>query len=512
MPASALNAKHRKFRSLALGGLVFALVGYLSAPEFLGFSLLPLFFALVCALRAGRRAWLELFRSRSGRSFLAVFLAALAAVAVLLAVGGLRTFPVFDFSRDQVVKLAPETVDLLAKLNAPVKITIHLGPQSLRLGQVKNLLSAYQQAASGRLSVEYVNPQTDPAAGRDGPNLVTPDSAEIVADHFRENIAPISEDSLNGALSRLLHPQRRLIYFLNTFGEKMVQNTGPGGLSQWAADLGDRRLLAQDYHWPEGSALPREASALILAGPRAPLGEFREKQLLDYVKNGGQLMVMVDPLTVAVSPDFWKPFGLELPEGLVIDPEYTLAGTGEAFVVSRDYPAHPLTRGLKSPAVWPLAGAFVTLDQGQAELPVTVYALANSSASSWLETEAASFAEQRVRYQAGRDLPGPLALAVAAELENGGRLLALADSDMAANGFRGFEGNRNFSSAAVNWLVDGESVPLTRHRQSQGLALSPISARLVFWLPVVVWPLAVLSLWLVFYRRRRRPAPHRSDD
>lgn len=510
-----MGAKRKdRFAKLALGGLLAAVVGYLSAPEFLGFTVLPLGFALVCALLAGRAAWRELLFSPGGRYFLMAAASLALSLGLLLAVSRAGPWPVFDFSQSRVMNLAPETVELLGKLESPVKITIHLGPQNARQGQVKTLMGTYTELSGGRLAVEYINPQTEALSELEGPRLVSPDSAEILAENFKENISPVSEDRLNGALNRLLHPQRRLVYFLNTFGEKLVQNDGPGGLSQWAADLGDRRLLALDYHWPDGAPLPQEAAVLVLAGPRAPLGEFREKLLLDYVKQGGKILIMVDPLTVAISVEFWEPFGLAQPDGLVIDPENTLAGTGEAFVVSRDYPAHPLTRGLSGPVIWPLAGAFTTLDQGRAEIPATVYALAYSSASSWLESDAASFAERSVRYQPDRDTPGPLTLAVAAELAGGGRLLALADSDMAANGFRGFPGNRNFSSAAINWLADGESTPLVRPSPGQGLVLNRISARLAFWLPVVVWPLTALSVWLFFYGRRRRPSlyePRRHD-
>ena len=290
-----------------------------------------------------------------------------------------------------------------------------------------------------------------------------------------------------------------------------MQDKGPGGLSQWAEDLSGQRLTALDHYWPEGPPLPREADALVLAGPKAPLGQYREDLLLDHLKRGGKLLLMLDPLTVTLSQDFWKPFGLSRPEGLVLDPETTLAGTGDSFVVSHDYLPHALTRGLTRPILWPLVGAFQSGDEGQALLPATSYALISSSPSSWLETDPASLSQGKPRYQADNDLPGPLVLAVAVELEGGGRLLALADSDLAANGFRGLPGNRDFSSAAVHWLLDGEAVPQTFRAPVQSLILNRISARLIFWLPAVLWPALVLGLWLGFYRRRQRRSPSSPD-
>ncbi len=502
-------ARGHRYRRLALAALVAALLGRLAAPAFLGFTVLPLAAALVLILLAGPAQWRAdwaALTSPAGRGRLWAALALAGTLGLALAIGQSRPGPAFDFSPHRLLTLAPETLELLTKLDRPVAVTVNLGPQSPRWPRVRELMDQYLAAAGNRLTITYLNPQTQAAADGYGPRLVSPDTAEVAAEGFRENISPVSEEALNGALTRLLHPQRRLIYFLNTFGEKLVQDRGPGGLSQWAEDLGGRRLIALDYHWPEGRPLPLEASALVLAGPRAPLGEDRERELLEYVRSGGRLLILVDPLTVAVSPDFWTPWGLKLADGLVVDPETNLAGTGDGFVVSHDFPAHPLTRGLASPVVWPLVGAFLTArEDGRTELPATIFAVALSSPSAWLETDPASFNTQTIRYQPDQDIPGPLTLGVAAELDNGGRLVALADSDLAANGFRGFPGNRQLTAASVHWLLDGESAaPPGPGAQPPSLILNRISGRLVFWLPAVVWPALVLGVWLAFYLRRHR--------
>jgi len=212
-------------------------------------------------------------------------------------------------------------------------------------------------------------------------------------------------------------------------------------------------------------------------------------------------MVLADPLTAALSPDFWRPLGLKYPDGLVIDPEVSLGGTAESFIISRDYPAHPLTRGLSRPVLWPLAGVFL----GEADGEAVASALAECSPSAWLETDLVSLVRGDYRYQAGVDLPGPLALAAAVQFpDGGGRVVALADSDLAANGFWGFSGNRAFLGAAVNWLLDGPAADLEASGPGTDLVLSGVSARLAFWLPAVVWPALVLGVWFFFYRRRGR--------
>lgn len=495
----------RVFRDLALVFLGSAVLGRLSAPDFLGFTVLPLGAALVFALLAGPRQWREAFASLSapgGRAALRLLLVALFSLALLLVAGDFTFLPSVNVGATKLA-LAPETLDLLKKLDRPVKVTVNLGAQSNRTALLKELAVNYARASQGQLSFTFLNPQTETAGGPDGPRLVEDNTARVEAEGFGENLAYFSETSLNASLTRLLIPERRLIYFLNTFGEKTVGDNGPNGLSLWAENLSGQRLMATDYYWPEGDPIPPEAAAVVLAGPRAPLGELRETILLNYLKNGGRVLIMVDPLTVAVSPEFWRPFGLEFKDGLVIDPEGNLAGTDETFVLCRDYPAHPLTRSLARPSLWPLAGAFSTFEKGRAELETETYAVAQSSFASWLESDAASLAEGSPRYQPEADLGGPLVLAAASSLKSGGRLLALADSELAVNNFSGFSGNQAFISAAIHWLLDGEAALPPKAEKASELIFSRISAKLAFWLPVLVWPLAILALWALFVRRKR---------
>ncbi|MDR1920308.1 MAG: GldG family protein [Candidatus Adiutrix sp.] len=498
---------------IAAAGLILALFGHLAAPQFPGFTVLPLAAALFFAVLAGKRERQALWarsRSLAGRAKLKLAALSLICLGLALAAGALSFLPAYDLSPGRKLGLAPETVALLKRLDRKVAVSVHLGPQHPRAALAREMMNKYRQAAPGFLEFSFINPQTETAAVNKTARLVAPDTAAVEAEGFRENISPVTEESLNAALTRLLLPADRLVYFISTFGEKMVQDQGPGGLSRWAEDLASRRVAALDYYWADGTPLPAEAAALVLVGPRAPLGEWREERLLNYLKGGGKVLLMVDPLTVAVSADFWRPFGLKQADGLVVDPEKNMAGTGDGFVVSQDYPTHPLTASLGGrPVVWPLAGAFETTEEGRTELPVVIYAAAVSSSSSWLETDAASFAAGEARYQKDIDRPGPLVLAVAGEMgaaagdDRRGRFLALADSDLAANSFHGFNGNREFCLAALTWLLDGrEAPPLTRD-EGQSLLLGRAGGRLVFWLPVFVWPLLALSVWFFIYRRTR---------
>jgi hypothetical protein len=384
-------------------------------------------------------------------------------------------------------------------------------------------LGLYERASS-KISV---NVSRSPAA--EGADLVLsrPDSVEVVSGSFREVISPVAQVPINAALRRLSAPNRLVLNLMGD-GEKSVLDSSPMGLSLWAESLQNSKIYLKDCVWA-GEALPPEAwaaHALILAGPRRPLGEERERALMDYLEKGGKLLALQDPMVVGLSQGALAPLGLDLPWGLLVAPDATWAGTEDFFIVSRDFPAHPITAGLSQPVVWPLAGAVAATpaagggQAGQGESgpggpgeagpeegePLShTWVLALTSDAAWLETDRASLAGRSHRYQAGADLPGPLALASATSIAGGGRLALAADADLAANAFIAYAGNLAFLDNMLYWLL-GAQEELPAPPAIAWLDLTHAKARALFWIPVVLWPLAVVLAWGRCYLGRRRRA------
>jgi hypothetical protein len=345
-------------------------------------------------------------------------------------------------------------------------------------------------------------------------SLAPPDSVVVASGSFQEEVSPIAQFSVNAALRRLTSPYRLVLNLMGD-GEKSVLDQSAMGLSLWAESLQASKVYVRDCLWA-GTELPPEAlaaHALILAGPRRPLGEDRERALMGYLANGGKLLLFQDPLVVGFSARALAPIGLEAPWGLMVDPGAAWAATEDFFVVSRDFPAHPITVGLARPVVWPLAGAIVPVaaprpseagdGPGRPEAPPShTWSLARSSSSSWLETDPASVADRSHRYQAKIALPGPLPLASATTLEGGGRLVLAADADLAANGFIVYAGNKGFLDRALYWLL-GAQEELGAPAEAVWLDLSEAKARALFWIPAVIWPAAVVVAWLLWLLRRR---------
>jgi hypothetical protein len=548
--------------SLSLG-LVFLLI---YAPSNLG--------ALLSDLPRGGLRGLAL-RALLG---LALFLAVLAA-------GSVTALPSLNVAAPAQAGLSPATLAFLERIEGKVLLRAFAQDEA-SLARARYLLGLYSKAQPlirTEASLAFGRAEPDP----DDLRVARQDSVQVIYRGHGETVSPVTQNSINASLERLLSPPRLVLNLLGE-GERSASDPSRRGLSLWQDYLGTKKIYVEDSLWEPGEPAPK-ASAVILAGPRMPLPPEKEESLREFLLGGGRALLLLDPLVAAVDPSFFAGFGLSLPEGLAVDPASALAGTESSFVVVRDLPLHEITSGLSQPVLLPLSGAIgeapaeaanggpaggagpqartLTLvgddaeggavdggkggaegavdggedgaegagdgGQGGAEgagdggkggaeggaappaqadaqaaparggpLKGETFALAMSAEGSFLETDLNSIRERDFRADES-DPQGPLALATATAFEGGGRLVLIADSDLASNAYIGFAGNADFLTNAMYWLLTGEGEPAAP-QTGLVLTVNDFLARLFFFVPVIIWPLVVLSVWALFYHRRKK--------
>jgi len=85
------------------------------------------------------------------------------------------------------------------------------------------------------------------------------------------------------------------------------------------------------------------------------------------------------------------------------------------------------------------------------------------------------------------------------------RVVAIGDSDFAANYAIGIQGNRDLFMNAVNWLAQQENLIAIRPKEADDrrITLTARSQTVLFWLSLVVVPAAVLGAGIWTWSRRR---------
>lgn len=413
-----------------------------------------------------------------------------------------------DLTEDKVNTLAPQTIQALESLPAPVE-AVAFYSSSLSRESATKLLDNFKANSKGKFTYRFVNPDTDPIAAREAG--ITGDGKIMLVMGNRKEIASFaSETELTKTLLRLINPEARVVYFLTGHGEGTFE---PGDFSFSTAKqtLENKNYTVKNLNLLAENKIPEDALAIIIAGPQKPVSEREVELLKQYVDAGGSLVVMENPREFTEfgdSPDplaeyLAKDWGIQLNDEVIID----LTGPQPLSAVSASYTAHPITQNLSEKYVIIMPQARPLSVQAGVE-GVTLTELIFTSPNSWGETQFTTAEGSQISFDA-EDRAGPLTMAVAGENTNTkGRVVVFGNSIFATD--QGFDayGNGNMFINSVDWAAEQEDLlnitpntPISR----TFILPSQIQWILILFGSVILLPglvvLAGISTWIA--RRRQ---------
>ena len=121
----------------------------------------------------------------------------------------------------------------------------------------------------------------------------------------------------------------------------------------------------------------------------------------------------------------------------------------------------------------------------------------------------------KAEYQEGKDTKGPVTIGAVTAVETQikdeagkkkyAKIVVYGDSDFANNTNLNLAGNKDLFLNTIGWLAEEEDLIAIRSKNSESNACCTHcnTGRLIFWLPVIVFPSIVLATGLLIYNRRR---------
>lgn len=378
-----------------------------------------------------------------------------------------------DLTANDRHSLTEGTRASLQSLDGPISVLAVLGPDVAVRKAVSDLIERYR-AIKPDLTLEFLNPETDPARARELD--VAAGGELIIRGAGREQrLTSLDERSLTGALRQIGREGTRRIAYVTGHGER-----SPTASTNHDWSLISRRLEAigfesVEYSFVTSPAVPDDIDVLVVAAPVEPWFPGEIANLLEYVRSGGNLLWLIEtptaqtptPSTLASVTDgpllgsalstgpglsaLAIELGVETLPGRVIDTASQSLGLDTPdFVVLSAFPQHPVTASLRSAILLPQVRALsVTPLAGQQSLPLLA-----SPESSWTET---GTLQGEVRFDENTaEVAGPLILGATIERELGGespqRIAVIGDADFAASSFLGNGSNAAFVESLFVWL------------------------------------------------------------
>jgi ABC-type uncharacterized transport system involved in gliding motility auxiliary subunit len=451
-------------------------------------------------------------------------------LAVLAAINFLANrYPkTYDATANKQFSLSDQTLKLVKGLKGDVQV--YYFDEATRFPQARDLLDRYS-ALSPKLHVTYIDPVKKPQAAKSA-GYRRDLSILVDSGMKKEEAKSLSEEEITGALVRSLKTGERSVCFLNVAGEHSLEdaeNRGYGFLKQLlerdnykvrAVDLkpqaaGGEKPVAIGQAAAAGTIeVPKDCTELVVGGPASDYPSNVVNALKAYVEGGGKALVMLDNTVqlgreAAASENaelvkLLAEWGVTVNKDLVLD----LSGVGQLFGLGPEVPlvtryethaiTTPLARGV--PSAFPLARSLEVAAAGRA----TAVKLFGTGEESVAVTDIPSGGA--IDPKKGKK--GPLTMGAAITFTGGqGRVVVIGNSVWAQNSLVGSRqlGNRDLMGNIVNWLASDEDLISIRPKapEDRPLTMTAQKLNLVFWLSVVLFPLAVVFAGMATWWKRR---------
>ncbi|MFZ2445473.1 MAG: GldG family protein [Syntrophobacteraceae bacterium] len=455
-----------------------------------------------------------------------IFIAILAFVALIAQRHPWRV----DLTESGSFSLSEQTRNIVKAIDKPVAVKGFFStgaPEQLQgLAKAKDLLETYRYQ-NNNISFEFIDPDLQPEIARQY-EIKTYGTLVIEGYDKKQVVSTADEENFTNALLKLTRKEQKKIYFLTGHGEHSVKASDKDGYSAAKTALESNYYAVAEFNLLQQPDVPADAAAVVIAGPVKPMGEHEREALKAYIERGGKVLVMVDPLIDTGLEDFLKGYGIEIGDDVVVDRLSRLFGASERIPVVVEYGEHKITNGFSLPTFFPDARSVAARVESPPE-GVQLSVLAATSPNAWAERDLEMLKGGQAAFEQGKDLPGPVPLVVAANIaakgekdhagehrhgagehdhrkgSGDGVVIVAGDSDFVANTYFSLYGNGDFFLNAVNFLADEANLITieARHGKNKPVLLTRGQAQAVFWIVLVLVPLAVLVAGLAVYRIRR---------
>lgn len=435
-------------------------------------------------------------------------------VFVMINFLGTRYHKRFDMSASGVNSLSEQSKTILAGLTEPIEIDAFV--EDGRDTVLEELLDAYKYE-SDRVAVRFVDPQLRPELAQQAGIIQVP-TIRLKAGERSTLVTNTDEEAVTNGINRVISTSSKRIYFAEGHGEPAITDSeGIDGVGQFAEALRNQNYEVASVFLAEQSEVPADAALLVVVAPSRGIFPEELDSIDRYLRRGGSLLLLVEPRRNAELAGFLSKWGVTVDDNVILDQQVRLfqgVTLGMDAVVS-NYGNHPAVKPIKERTLFSLSRTVRPAEPAPKGL--TVVPLATTAKTSWAESDLdLLFDQSQAAFDEGRDLPGPVSVAVAVSAyvkDIGGE--GDAEAKMAAFGDASFVTNKYFRQlfndalalSVVGWLAgEDERVSVgSRAVRASRASLTAGQALTVFYLSVLVLPELILLSGIAVWWRRTSP-------
>ena len=417
-----------------------------------------------------------------------------------------------DFTQNKILSFSDQSTKVLQSLKSELKADF-FGDFSSK-ERFKPLFENYQRL-SAQFKFNHVDPYKEPTRVK-AAGIKKMDTLMLTYEGRSIKVEELTEEKITNSIIKIMKEGKITICMLIGHGEASIEDVTQSGMQSLKKGLEDQAYEVKEISISK-SDIPADCSSIAMMGVHGAFFPNEIKTLSAYLNNGGRAVIGMDSSlqNEVQSSEFHEllsAWGINVKNGLIVDPESRKAGTDASVVMISMYnPHHPVTRDSKQISYFP----FVRPVDFNPTVPTgfKTESIIKTSEQSWAETDLNSFIKGTAVFNASSDTKGPLSIAVAttgkikdSKAKGDSRIVVFGSSQFVNNQYSRFGGNMDLFLNAVSWVLEDESlISIRTKNMDQGKVELPDSdGTLVFWLTVVIFPLATALMGVLVWLQRKK--------
>lgn len=432
-----------------------------------------------------------------------VFVVLLIALVALLAFFAQEYRVERDLTQNARNTVSRQAREALGKLAGPIKVTIFATRQDVRgdvRKQLQDFFTPYQRIKSD-LNVSFVDPREEPKLAQAAGIRV---NGESVVDYNQksEHLTDYNEQAFINALMRLARSSERLVMALEGHGERRLNGIANHDLGEFGKQLAAKGFKTNSLNLAVAQAVPANASMVLIANPQVDLQPAEVQKIKQYLQKGGNLLWLIDPEPLRGLQSIAELLGLVLGPGTVVDPTLQPRSGPPVFATATSYARHPIFGDFQLNTLFPYARQIGVNENNEWRIT----RLIEVAPRGWVAMGKLS---DKITFDAARDIPGPVNIALALERsvnDRAQRVVVIGTGSFLANTFLGNGGNFDLGVNIVNWLAGDDALIAIQPRPSldSNLELGRGAQYLILFGFLILLPLIFVSTGVVIWWRRRK--------
>lgn len=323
--------------------------------------------------------------------------------------------------------------------------------------------------------------------------------SQMAADGYSTETSFDGEGAITSAIDYVVSEELPKLYVLEGHGEAELPET-------FAKQIERENMKTENFSLLNEDTVPEDADAILLYAPTTDISEKEKEILVDYVENGGKMMVAAGPTESGKLTNLYsilENYDVEAADGIVVEEDREYYAFQQPYILLPELQDSEITSPLAEENYY----AILPIAQGLKVNDTT------GRVTELLKTSETAFSKKagydlEIYEKEEGDTDGPFALAVSIDTEKDGQIVWFSSSLFLEDMYNSYSSGANLDmgmNTLSSLIGEREAVSIrSKSLNYNYLTIDESTASLLKTMMIGVFPIAFVVVGIVIMVQRRR--------